>query len=256
MNTIANQEFSGERPLYAAADTRLENVTIHLGESSLKHCKNIEAENCRFEGKYVFWECDHVVAEHCEFPESCRSSMWYTRDITLRHCQVQAPKMFRRASGVVLEDVQFPNAQEMFWDCDHLTLRKVSLTGADYAYMHTDNVNIEDYHQDGNYSFQQAKRVHIKNAVLNSKDAFWESEDVILEDCEINGEFLGWYSKGMTLVRCRITGTQPLCYCEDLCMVDCMLGDDCDRPFEYSTVNGQYTGQVGRWNPETKTYEI
>lgn len=256
MRTIENQEFGGERPLYSESDMKLCGVTIHVGESSLKHCKNVEAENSCFEGKYVFWECDKVVAKNCSFPETARSSMWYTRDISLQSCCVDAPKMFRRASGVQIENTDFPNAQEMFWDCDHIRLCKVSLTGADYAYMHSSDIEIEDYHQDGNYSFQQAKRVHIKNAVLNSKDALWESEDVTLEDCEINGEFLAWYSKNLRLIRCKITGTQPLCYCENLTMEDCVLGEDCDRPFEYSTVNGEYTGQVGRWNNETRQYEL
>ena len=56
MKIIKNKEFGGERPLYCEHDLRLENVTIHLGESSLKETANIEAEGCRFEGKYVFWE--------------------------------------------------------------------------------------------------------------------------------------------------------------------------------------------------------
>ena len=54
MRTIRDQEFGGERPLYASHDLRLENVTIHVGESSIKESSNIEAVDCRFEGKYVF----------------------------------------------------------------------------------------------------------------------------------------------------------------------------------------------------------
>ena len=56
MELIKDQEFGGERPLYCRHDLRLENVTIHLGESSIKECYNIEADHCQFEGKYVFWE--------------------------------------------------------------------------------------------------------------------------------------------------------------------------------------------------------
>lgn len=33
---------------------KLEDVTIHAGESALKECSNIIAINCRFEGKYPF----------------------------------------------------------------------------------------------------------------------------------------------------------------------------------------------------------
>ena len=49
MQVIKDQEFGGERPLYTAHDLRLENVTIHLGESSIKESGNIEAQGCRFE---------------------------------------------------------------------------------------------------------------------------------------------------------------------------------------------------------------
>ena len=57
MELINNKEFGGERPLYCKKGLRLENVTIHAGESALKETAEIEAENCRFEGKYPFWCC-------------------------------------------------------------------------------------------------------------------------------------------------------------------------------------------------------
>ena len=37
MKGIKDQEFGGERPLYKLHDARLERVTIHLGESSIKN---------------------------------------------------------------------------------------------------------------------------------------------------------------------------------------------------------------------------
>lgn len=55
MTVIENQEFGGERPLFASHHLRLENVTIHAGESALKCCSDIVADRCRFEGKYPFW---------------------------------------------------------------------------------------------------------------------------------------------------------------------------------------------------------
>ena len=59
MKTIKDAEYGGERPLYCEHDLKLERVTIHVGESSLKETHDIEARDCRFEGKYVFWECRH-----------------------------------------------------------------------------------------------------------------------------------------------------------------------------------------------------
>ena len=51
MEQIRNQEYGGERPLFATHDLQLEDVTIRAGESALKECSNIIAINCRFEGK-------------------------------------------------------------------------------------------------------------------------------------------------------------------------------------------------------------
>lgn len=46
--------------------------------------------------------------------------------------------------------------------------------------MHSENIKIENYRQDGNYGFQYAKNVEIHNALINSKDAFWEAENVTI----------------------------------------------------------------------------
>ena len=46
MKVIKNQEFGGERPLFESHGLRLENVSIHEGESAIKECSDIEAEDC------------------------------------------------------------------------------------------------------------------------------------------------------------------------------------------------------------------
>ena len=52
MNLIKDELFGGERPLFAVKDTRLEHITIVDGESGIKFCRNLEADNCSFYGKY------------------------------------------------------------------------------------------------------------------------------------------------------------------------------------------------------------
>lgn len=244
MELIENKEFGGERPLYCKHDLLLKNVTIHVGESSLKETSNIVAENCLFEGKYVFWECRHFKASDCRFAASARSSLWYSEDGTLENCHVEAPKMFRRMRGIVLKNCQFFDAQETLWDCDDVRVEDCRILNADYLGMHTNNVFINHYYQEGNYSFQYSRNVEIHNAVLNSKDALWESENVTVYDSEINGEYLGWYAKNLKLVRCHITGEQPLCYCENLIMEDCTMGDDANLAFEYSSIEAVINGDV------------
>ena len=244
MTIISNKEYEGERPLYAIHDTQLKNVTIHPGESSIKETSNIEAQNCRFEGKYVFWETYGFKVDNCYFADSARSSLWYSQDCRMTNCKVDAPKMFRRMKGIYIADTDFSDGQEMLWDCSDVELSNVSIKNCDYLCMHTSNIKIDNYHQDGNYSFQYSKNVEIHNAVINSKDAFWETENVTLVDCEVNGEYLGWYAKNMRLVRCHLTGEQLLCYVDGLTLEDCTFGSDANLLFEYSTVNGNIIGDV------------
>lgn len=244
MNIIKDKEFGGERPLYASHGLRLENVTIHAGESSIKESSDIEADNCAFEGKYVFWETYGFKVTGSYFAESARSSLWYSKDCVMTDCKVDAPKMFRRMENITVRNTDFTNGEETLWDCRNVTLQNVTIRNCDYLFMHTSDIRIENYRQDGNYSFQYARNVEIRNAVINSKDAFWESENVTLVDCEVNGEYLGWYAKNMKLVRCHLTGEQLLCYVDGLTLEDCTFGDDANLLFEYSTVNGNIKGDV------------
>ena len=244
MNIIRDKEFGGERPLYASHGLRLENVTIHAGESSIKESGDIEADNCTFEGKYVFWETYGFKVTGSYFAESARSSLWYSKDCVMTDCKVDAPKMFRRMENITVRNTDFTNGEETLWDCRNVTLQNVTIRNCDYLFMHTSDIRIENYRQDGNYSFQYARNVEIRNAVINSKDAFWESENVTLVDCEVNGEYLGWYAKNMKLVRCHLTGEQLLCYVDGLTLEDCTFGDDANLLFEYSTVNGNIKGDV------------
>ena len=77
MKQIKNTHYEGERPLFASHGLYLEEVTIHAGESALKECSDIEAVNCRFEGKYPFWHNDGFVVKNCLFTEGARAALWY-----------------------------------------------------------------------------------------------------------------------------------------------------------------------------------
>ena len=236
MEQIKNQEYEGERPLFATHDLQLENVTIHTGESALKECSNIIAQNCRFEGKYPFWHNNGFIVKDCLFTEGARAALWYSNNLQMTDTRVEAPKMFREMDGIKLENVQLPDAQETLWHCRNVELKNVQVDHADYLFMHGENIRIEDYLQNGNYSFQYCKNVEIRNAIINSKDAFWNTENVTVYDSELNGEYLGWHSHNLRLVNCKISGTQPLCYTHDLIMENCTMADDCELAFEYASV--------------------
>lgn len=244
METIKDKEFGGERPLFGSRDLRLENVTIHAGESALKECSNIEAEGCRFEGKYPFWHVDGFRIKNCLFTEGARAALWYSQNLIMTDTLVEAPKMFREMKNLKLTNVRIPNALETLWDCENVELNNVEVEKGDYIFMRSSNIVINNYRQQGNYSFQKCRNVEIHNAVLNTKDAFWETEDVTVYDSEIDGEYIGWHSKRLRLVRCHLKGTQPLCYAEDLVMEDCTMDSDCDLAFEYSTLKADIKGNI------------
>ena len=244
MKQIKNAEFGGERPLFASQDLYLENVTIHAGESALKECARVEAVNCRFEGKYPFWHNDGFVVRHCLFTEGARAALWYSRHLQMSDTLVEAPKMFREMDDIHLENVQLPHAAETLWYCRNVVLKNVEVKEADYLFMHSENIHIEDYRQQGNYSFQYCRNVEIRRAVIDSKDAFWNSENVTVYDSEIDGEYLGWHSHNLRLVNCKISGTQPLCYAQDLVLENCIFAPDADLAFEYSTVHATINSRV------------
>ena len=79
---IKNATYGGERPLFASHGLRMEHVTIQAGESALKECSDIEAVDCRFEGKYPFWHVDGFVVRNCLFTEGARAALWYSRNLT------------------------------------------------------------------------------------------------------------------------------------------------------------------------------
>ena len=244
MEIISDQYFEGERPLYARHGLSLDNVVFGPGESAVKEGSDIEAVNCEFRGKYPFWECRNVTVRDCIFREGSRAAVWYSKDCRMQDCLVEAPKMFRRISGVRLKNVKFPNALETFWDCKDIEAKDIEVEKGDYLFMHCSDIKIDGFRLRGNYSFQYAKDVVIRNADMETKDAFWEAKDVTVYDSRIRGEYLGWYSKNLRLVNCHIGGTQPLCYCENLLLENCIFEEDADLAFEYSDVEASILGPV------------
>lgn len=244
MELIKDKEFAGERPLFATHNLKLDNVTIHAGESALKECSNIEADNCRFEGKYPFWHNDGFVVRNCLFTDGARAALWYSRNLEMTDTRIEAPKMFREMDGIKLTNVQIPDAQETLWHCHNVELNQVEADHGDYIFMHGSDIKISHFKLNGNYSFQYCKNVEIHDSVLNTKDAFWNTENVTVYDSVINGEYLGWHSHHLRLVNCHISGTQPLCYAHDLVMENCTMADDADLAFEYSSVQASINSSV------------
>ena len=244
MEIIKDKDFGGERPLFGTHDLRLENVTIREGESAIKECSNIEAFNCRFEGNYPFWHVHKFLIDRCYFDVGGRSALWYSDHLTMKDTVIDAPKMFREMSQLDLTDVVMNDADEVFWRCDNIRARNLTLRGGTYPFMFSHDIEIDGLDSDSKYVFQYVRNAVIRNARITTKDALWETHNVTVYDSVLNGEYLGWHSHNLRLVNCHITGEQPLCYAHDLVLENCTFGPDCDRAFEYSTLDADIRGGI------------
>lgn len=244
MNIIKDMEFGGERPLFDTHNTRLENVTIIDGESGIKQCSNIEADGCRFFGKYPWWHVDGSVITNCYFAPASRSAIWYSYNMTMKHCVIDGPKFFREMKNLALEDVTINDADETFWNIEGLRAKDLTLHDGTYPFMGCRDIEIDGLDSDAKYVFQYVKNAVIRNANITTKDSFWETENVTVYDSLLDGEYLGWHSKDLRLVNCHISGEQPLCYADNLVLENCTFDAACDRAFEYSTVEADIRGHI------------
>ncbi len=241
---VKNRRFFGERPLFESHHLRLEEVYIGEGESAVKECSDIEAVNCNFEGHYPFWHVDGLSVSNCRFGKDARSALWYSSHLKMSDTVIDAPKMFREMDDLQLVNVVANDADEFFWRCNNIEAANLVLHGGTYPFMFCENIRINGFVCDSKYVFQYVRNVEVRNAKITTKDAFWEVEDVTVYDSELNGEYLGWHSRNLRLVNCHITGEQPLCYADNLVLENCSFGPDCDRAFEYSTLQADIRGAI------------
>ncbi|MCR5364437.1 MAG: DUF3737 family protein, partial [Bacteroidales bacterium] len=244
MQVIKNQEFGGERPLFEVHNAKLENIVITDGESGIKHCSDIEADGCKFYGKYPWWHVDRCLITNCYFAPGSRSAIWYTNDLVMRDCQIDGPKFFREMKNVQLERVLITDADETFWKVDGLKIKDVELRGGTYPFMFSKNIEVDGLVSDAKYVFQYCKNVVVRNSKIVTKDSFWECENVTIYDSVLDGEYLAWHSKNVRLVNCQLSGEQLLCYADNLVLENCTFDPACDRVFEYSTVEASIKGHI------------
>ena len=225
--------YTGERAQYFAENKAYESALFCEGESPLKHATDVKLKDSAFQWKYPLWNSENINVEDTVFLEMGKAGIWYTNNITLRNCEIKAPKEFRRSKNITLENVDFSNALETFWNCSDVKLKNVKARG-DYFAMNTQGFRAENFTLDGNYFLDGGKNIEIYDSVINSKDAFWNCENVTVYNSRICGEYLGWYSRNLKFVNCIIESNQGLCYVEGLTLVDCRF-EKTTLAFEYSS---------------------
>lgn len=242
MKEIRQEFLTGERALFHGQDLAIYDTTFADGESPLKESRNIYLEGSLFQWKYPLWYSRDIRLKDCTLFEMARAGIWYTHNLEMENTLVEAPKNFRRATGLRLRHVNFPNAEETLWSCEDVTMEHVTARG-DYFAMNSSDMKISDFELVGNYSFDGVKNVEIDRARMISKDAFWNSENVTVRNAFISGEYLGWNAKNLTLIDCTIESLQGMCYIDNLVMKNCKLLNT-TLAFEYSTVDAQISNRV------------
>lgn len=244
MEIIRKQHFEGERPLFECHGVRLEEVTIGDGESAIKECSDIEAENCHFWGKYPFWHVHGFKINNCQFDAGARSALWYSDHMTMTNTRIDGPKMFREMQQLKMENVVINDADETFWRCRDIEARNLELHDGTYPFMFSENIRIDGLKSDSKYVFQYCKNIELHHAHIVTKDSFWECENVTIYDSTLDGEYLAWHSKNVRLVNCHLAGEQLLCYADQLVLENCTFDAACDRVFEYSDVQADIRGHI------------
>ena len=252
MRTIKNERFDEERALYASRGLKIDGCRFEGpadGESALKECRDITAENCFFDLRYPMWHCEGLTVNGSVQTENCRAALWYDADVTLKNSTFNGIKAVRECRGVTMENCD-ANSPEFGWRSADITIKNSRIT-SQYAFFECKNIRADGLCLEGKYTFQYIENSTFANCRFKTKDAFWHAKNVTVYDSVLEGEYLAWYSEGLTLVRCRIKGTQPLCYCKGLKLVDCTT-EDCDLAFEYSDVQAEIRGGiVSVKNPES-----
>ena len=242
MEIIKQKKFTGERALFNAHDIEIRDSVFEDGESPIKESSNVKLSGAIFRWKYPLWYSKDIKVKDSTLETAARSGIWYTHGIEITDSVIDAPKTFRRSSGITLKSVALNNAQETMWNCSDIELFDVRIKG-DYFGFGSSDVVAEGLDVDGNYLFDGGKNITVRNSRLISKDAFWNCENVTVENCYIEGEYLGWNSKNVTFINCTIESNQGMCYMENVTLRNCILNNT-DLCFEYCTVDAEIVSHV------------
>ncbi len=243
MKNLVQGLFTGERALYNSHGLKITDSTFADGESPLKESSDIGLCGCIFKWKYPLWYCKNIKADSCVLLETARSGIWYSDNVEIADCVIEAPKTFRRSSGIRLLNTNMPHALESMWSCRDIYMKDVNITG-DYFAMNAEDAYAENIRIDGNYAFDGSKNITVKNSKLISKDAFWNCENVTVKDSIIIGEYLGWNSKNIVFENCTIESNQGLCYMDNVRLINCKLLNT-DLSFEFvSNIDAEVVSEI------------
>lgn len=223
MRKFIDGNYEGERALYKTIDAEIIDSRFHDGESHLKESRDLDITRCSFEWKYPLWYCKNVVVEDSFFATMSRSGIWYTENIEMVNCTFDCPKTFRRAKNIKLTNTKWSDGDQMFWNCECISIKDMTAKNGDYMFFNSKNIEIDNLYLDGNYVFDGASDIKVKDSTLNSKDSYWNVKNAYTTNTKIVGEYIGWNSENLTFIDCDIESEQGFCYIKGLKLRNCTL---------------------------------
>lgn len=244
MKTIENKTFDEERALYDIHSAKLVGCRFDGeadGESALKECSDITAEDCYFNLRYPMWHVDGLKLSDSMLTENCRAALWYSSDIKIANTGLHGIKALRECHDIEISDCDIVSP-EFGWSSVNIEMNNTTAV-SEYFMLRAENLRFNKLKFSGKYSFQYISNAEFENCTFDTKDAFWHGVNITVKNSVVKGEYLGWYSKNLTFINCKIIGTQPLCYCEGLKLVNCEM-TGCDFSFEKSDVDASVTTPI------------
>jgi hypothetical protein len=105
------------------------------------------------------------MVENSTLFEMARSGIWYTENIVIKDTIIEAPKNFRRANGITLENVNMPNAGEALWNCE--------------------NVTVYDSFISGEYLGWNSKNLTFVNCTIESLQGLCYIDKLVMKNCKL-----------------------------------------------------------------------
>ena len=241
---IIGKQFDEERALYYLQHADVVDCVFACpadGESVLKEARDVGVIDCKFSLRYPLWHVQGFRMQNSTMDELTRAAIWYACDGEVTDSVLGGIKTVRECHNINLSGCQIVS-QEFGWKSSGISLKDSSIT-AEYLFLDSRDVQLENVQMKGKYSFQYMENLTIRDSYLDTKDAFWHSKNVTVMNSTLKGEYLAWFSENLTLIDCHIIGTQPLCYCKGLKLVNCTM-ESTDLSFEYSEVEADVRGYV------------
>lgn len=244
MEQMENRVLDAERALYGSHGLAVRRCTFDGpadGESALKECSDILAEDCRFCLRYPMWHDRTLTVRRCELTQGCRAALWYSRNVTVEDSRLDGIKALRECDGVTIRRCAI-RSPEFGWSVRGIRMEDSTAEG-EYFMMRSTGLRFDHVTLRGKYSFQYVEDGVFDHCDFDTKDAFWHARNVTVKNSVVRGEYLAWYCENVTFDHCRIIGTQPLCYCRGLTLIDCEMMDT-DLAFERSQVQATVTTPI------------